>query len=88
LPVAPAIMSLRTGAPIIPGYTYRADNDTYVIEFLPPLIPPPNKTDREAVTKIMDEVAAVLEKIVESHLGQWLALQPVWPDHNYIWAKK
>ena len=74
----PALFALRTGAPIIPSYTVRLPDDTYISRFLPP-IEVESTGDRAAdVQRVMTEANRVLEDIVRQYPDQWLWLHNRW----------
>jgi KDO2-lipid IV(A) lauroyltransferase len=79
LPTTPAIIALRTGAPIIPGCTYRTGDSQYAIHIFPPLPIPDNSNNRDAISETTANVCRAMEHIIQSHPDQWVALQPVWP---------
>jgi lauroyl/myristoyl acyltransferase len=80
LPGGPAILALRSGAPIMSGAVY----------FLPGgrhrcLLRPPVPTDRRGsvradVARITQSIAAELEYLIRRAPDQWHLLQPNWPS--------
>jgi KDO2-lipid IV(A) lauroyltransferase len=74
----PASFALRTGAPIIPTYTVRLPDNTYLTHFLPP-IAVESTGDRSAdILRIMTEANRTLEEIVRQYPDQWLWLHNRW----------
>lgn len=74
----PALLALKTGAPIVPSYCLREPNDSYRLLFLPPL-EVKNTGDRNADTeRIMGRANDVLETVVRAYPDQWLWLHNRW----------
>lgn len=74
----PALLALRTGAPLLPAFCLLDPDDRYRLIFLPPIHA--NSTgDREADTaRTMTEVNAVLEGVVRRCPEQWLWIHNRW----------
>lgn len=79
LPGGPALMALRTGAPLIPAAVYyRAGKRHAIIEA--PLETERRARLREDVTRITQELARVMERQIRRAPEQWHLLQPNWPS--------
>ncbi len=79
LPGGPALMALRTGAPLIPAAVYfRAGKRHAIIE--PPLETERRGRLREDVTRVTQELARVMERQIRRAPEQWHLLQPNWPS--------
>ena len=74
----PAVMALRTGAPILPIYCVRQDDDSHKIELGEPIIPMPTADADHDIRQIMSEVNMSIESVVRRHPGQWLWLHDRW----------
>ena len=67
----PALLSLRTGAPVIPFFIIRNENDTHTI-FIEPAIEIKMTGDRdENVFRITTEINKVIQTYVEKYPAQW-----------------
>ena len=76
-PVGPAVIALRTGAPIVMGFVTRREDGRHDGEFLPPLVPPgPEAAD--PVYALTALHAACLEAWVREHPEMWLWLHRRW----------
>lgn len=83
LPAGPAVLSLRTGAPIVPTAVYFADrrSDRHVGVVRPPL-----DTERTAagfradVARVTQSLARELEVLIARAPQQWHLFQPNWPS--------
>ena len=69
--VTPALLSLRTGAPVVPVFIVRNDNDTHRI-FIEPAIEV-ERTDNhdENIFRITAEINRVIQSYVERYPDQW-----------------
>lgn len=77
LPSAPVVLSLRTGAPLVPAFAGRSDG-VLTATFEPP-IEIPNTGDREAdVREGVQRFARVLERYVRRAPDQWTVFEDVW----------
>lgn len=77
LPSAPVVLSLRTGAPLLPAFAGRSDG-VLTASFEPP-IDIPNTGDREAdVREGVQRFARVLERYVRQAPDQWTVFEDFW----------
>jgi lauroyl/myristoyl acyltransferase len=77
LPSAPVVLSLRTGAPLLPAFAGRSDG-VLTATFEPP-IEIPNTGDREAdVREGVQRFARVLERYVRRTPDQWTVFEDFW----------
>lgn len=79
LPGGPALMALRTGAPLLPTAVYFQGRRCHAV------IEPELETDRrgrlrEDVTRITQDLAHVMERQIRRAPAQWHLLQPNWPS--------
>lgn len=82
LPAGPAMLSLRTGAPILPTAVYFTDRvDGHHGLVRPPL--PAERTAgrlRDDVARVTQELARELELLIRRAPEQWHMFQPNWPS--------
>ncbi len=75
IPKGAALFALKSGAPLIPAFFLRKDNDDYEIEFLKPIYPPqPAKvrySDKD-ITDLMDKYVVIIESEIRKYPEQWL----------------
>ena len=77
LPSAAVVLSLRTGAPLVPSFAGRSDG-VLTASFEPPL-EIPNTGDRDAdVREGVQRFARVLERYVRSAPEQWTVFEDFW----------
>lgn len=79
--LGPAMLSLRTGAPIVVLFARRLPNDTFEIHFREPLWPPAD-TDRspQAAAALMQRVNNLMSEEIAAHPEQWLWLHNRWKE--------
>ena len=82
LPPGPAMLSLRTGAPVVPTAIY-FDGDGHRAVVEPPLdIGRSGDGLRADVARVTQQIAHALERLISAAPEQWHLLQPNWPsDH-------
>ena len=75
-------MSLRTGAPIIPTFMIRDDNDHYVLTIGEPIFPPVELTSEHrlepnVLNNFVQKYIKVLEAEIVRHPSQWLMFRKI-----------
>ncbi len=77
-PQGPARLSLATGAPLIPAFCLRRSNDSFTMQFLPP-IPIPSGGDREEKVRAMTQrFADLIAETIKLFPEQWAVFYPFW----------
>jgi len=77
LPSAAVVLSIRTGAPLVPSFAGRSDGMLTAV-FEPPL-ELPNTGDRQAdVREGVQRFALVLERYVQRHPEEWTVFEDFW----------
>lgn len=66
IPRGPAVLALRTGAPIIAGFVVRQPDNTFVLEFRPPLDADGSEDN------LIRRYASMIEDLIRKHPDQWL----------------
>ncbi len=80
----PALISLRTGAPIVMAYLVRTAPGRYRIEFEPLDMTLPEGADDEEKIRILSERhVRALEAMVRAHPGHWLWLHKRWKHERF-----
>jgi len=69
--VTPALLSLRTGAPVVPVFIVRNDNDTHHIFIEPAIEVEITDNHDENIFKITSEINRVIQSYVEKYPAQW-----------------
>ena len=79
LPGGPALMALRSGAPLLPTAVYfERDRCHAVVD--PPLDTSRQGTIRSDVARVTQELARSMERQIRRAPEQWHLLQPNWPS--------
>ncbi len=83
----PALLALRSGAPLLPVFCTRQPDNTYLFEMLPPLVVQPSEDKERDVREIMARITALIEQQIRKHPSQWLWLHNRWktrpPEEMY-----
>ena len=76
LPRGPAVLSLRSRAPLVPAFLIREGRWKFRLWIEPAIRPEPSGEDESAVRRLIQRYAAVLERYVKRFPEQWLIFQP------------
>lgn len=79
LPAGPALLALRTGAPLIPAAVYWRGSARHAIA-LPPLDTRRSGGIRSDVSRLVQDYAAALEDLIRVAPEQWHLMLPNWPS--------
>jgi lauroyl/myristoyl acyltransferase len=74
MPVGPARLSWKTGAPVLIGFLIREVDDTFLLRFYPPILPAQEKS-MEALRR---RINTILEKEIAERPYQWFMFEPFW----------
>ncbi len=77
-PAGLALLALRTGAPIVPGYAVSRPDHGVDAFVLPPLLIAATGDRTADVKGCMQQVAHALEGFVRGNLDQWYMYRPMW----------
>jgi phosphatidylinositol dimannoside acyltransferase len=80
LPSGPAVLALRTGAPLIPTGVYDQGGGHHHAIVLPPIPTERRGSFRDDVARITQAMAHDLEGLIRRAPEQWHLLQPNWPS--------
>jgi KDO2-lipid IV(A) lauroyltransferase len=73
-----AIIALSTGAPVLPGASWREADGSHVLRFEPPIAPIEHPSTTEAIRLNTRAYNAALEKLVVRHPEQWYWVHRRW----------
>lgn len=79
LPAGPVMLALRTGAALIPAFTYRRQDGRFDGEIWEPLALERTGDLREDLRRNTQKVAGALESAIRRSPGQWVVFEPIWP---------
>jgi KDO2-lipid IV(A) lauroyltransferase len=79
-PRGPAILSLRTGAPLVPGFVIRDEKDDRYFDyyFEEPIYPQRTGDEEHDVRVLTEKIIAVIERYVRQYPRQWYMFRPFW----------
>ena len=80
LPSGPAVLALRTGAPLIPTGVYDQGGGRHHAVIRPPIPSERRGSFRDDVGRITQAMASELEGLIRRRPEQWHMLQPNWPS--------
>jgi lauroyl/myristoyl acyltransferase len=78
LPAGPAMLALRTGAPLLPTAVYNRGDLNHAV-CMPPLPVERKGRFREDVSRVSQDIAHALEELIRAAPQQWHVMQPNWP---------
>lgn len=78
VPPGPAVLSLKTGAPIIPGFLFRNKDDTFTLRIEEPLEPKGSAEKEEDVRNAISAYKAVIEGYIRKYADQWYMFRRFW----------
>ena len=74
IPLGPAVMSFRTGAPLLPTFLIRQVDDTFLMRIHAPLYP----EDFDSPEAIREKICRILEKEIGEQPHQWFIFDDFW----------
>lgn len=78
MPAGPAVLALRTGAPLVPVGIYFRQRRGRLVRILPPVPAERSGSLRDDVRRVTQELAHRFETLIAAAPDQWLMMQPVW----------
>lgn len=79
LPPGPAVLSLRTGAPVLPACAYQHDDGTWQARVFDPITAADPHSD-DAVRELTQKLATAFEGMIAAAPSQWHVFGPYWGD--------
>ncbi|MFH1613047.1 MAG: lysophospholipid acyltransferase family protein [bacterium] len=76
MPVGPIVLALRTGAVIIPGFTIRKNDNTYLTFLLESIEIEKKKNLEQTIKYNLEKMNKVIEEQIKKYISQWYNLQP------------
>lgn len=81
MPAGPAMLSLRTGATLIPSAAYFRPDGMHHVDMLDPVeVVRTRGRLRDDITRATQELATRFEELIRAAPEQWFVLQPHWPS--------
>jgi KDO2-lipid IV(A) lauroyltransferase len=79
VPAGPAVLALRSGAPMRPVAIYLEPRGRFTIDFPPELDTTRTGNFRSDVARLTRDMVAAFEQMIASRPEQWHVFQPAWP---------
>lgn len=79
LPRGPAVLSFRTGAPLLPVFMLRRPDDGFRLTFKPPIDP----TSFASAESVHAALAREMEEVIGEHPDQWFLFDDFWPGGQH-----
>ncbi|HEY0492537.1 MAG TPA: hypothetical protein VGD57_03625 [Candidatus Dormibacteraeota bacterium] len=79
-PTGPVEIALKTGAPILPAFCVRDQDDSYVAVGGKPLFLTKSEDHAGDVRSAMEDILRTFEGYIKMYPDQWHVLEPIWPD--------
>ena len=86
LPDGHVRLALKTGVPIVIGFSRRNENQTYNARFLPPIYLPLEGAEEERVAAGMKFIIQEMEKAIYQNPEQWTITVSIWADNSKQFA--
>lgn len=84
LPAGPAVLALRTGAPLFPAAVYQRAGGRYEGVVLPPIdCKRAHRRLRDDVAVVSQSLARSFEELIRAAPSQWHVFQPNWPADRH-----
>lgn len=74
-------LALRTGTPLVAGFSRRNPDQTYHARFLPAFYLPTAGTEEERVAAGLRFIVTEMEKAISQNPEQWVMTVSIWVDH-------
>jgi len=81
-PAGPALLALRTGAPIIPGYAVVGPDKRIHAYSYPPIFLRPSGDKKRDVQSCLQQIARFFEDFIRRHPEQWYIFRPMWKSEK------
>lgn len=84
IPKGPAMLSLKTGAAIVPGFMVRKDKDKYELIFEKPISYQPTGKIEYDVLKLTEKIVESMENYIRRYPSQWLMFREFWTEPGEV----
>jgi KDO2-lipid IV(A) lauroyltransferase len=82
MPGGPAVLALRSAAPIVPVGIYFRPPARRLVKILPPVPTDRRGSLRDDVQRVTQDLARRFETLIAAAPDHWLMMQPVWPSDS------
>ncbi|MCM8811889.1 MAG: lysophospholipid acyltransferase family protein [Candidatus Omnitrophica bacterium] len=78
IPTGPAGFSIKTGAPIVPGFMIREKDGSYRLILEKPIVAPEGVAREEAMRQMTEKCLEVMAKYIRQYPTQWYGFREFW----------
>jgi KDO2-lipid IV(A) lauroyltransferase len=78
IPDGPAILSLKTEAPIVPGFMLRNADDTWTLKIEKPIYPESSGNGKQDVLNLINSYKVIIEDYIRKYPDQWYMFKRFW----------
>ena len=78
IPGGPALLALRSGAPLVPSAIYVRAGGSYDLRLRPPIDTARRGRLREDVERVSQDIVNAFEDLIRKAPEQWHVFQPLW----------
>ncbi len=80
IPKGPAVFSYKTGAPILPVFFIRREENRFCLFFEKPIFPQLSCPEEKAIPDLMRQYTALVEAKIRQYPTQWLMFRKFWAE--------
>lgn len=78
IPLGPAAIAMRTGAPLLPACVYRLPDDSFGVEVGPMVVPDGKATTKAEQLRLTGQLLGILEGFIRGHPADWHVPHRIW----------
>lgn len=78
IPRGPAVFSVKTGAPIVPAFLIRTEDDAFTLSLKEPIWPDDRGSENDRILKLMKVYTFIIEEQIRKNPTQWLMFRRFW----------
>lgn len=84
LPIGGVEMAYRTGAAILPAFTFREKGYKFSMHFEPPIILDREAGREECIESGLSRIITLMERYISLHPEQWMVFEPIWREESSV----
>lgn len=88
LPGGPALLAIRSGAPLVPCAVYSQPSGHFLLHLASPLDTTRTGNLRADVARVTQSIAQAFEPLIRQAPDQWHVFQPMWSDAGRTGARE
>ena len=84
LPIGGVEMAYRTGAAILPAFTFREKAYKFSMHFEAPIILDRGAGRTECIESGLSKIVTLMEEYISRHPDQWMVFEPIWREKTSV----